>query len=106
MGARRETARLAKVGTHFVVERAVAAFNAVDGDVDVVADAISLCFECVKMRAYNLWNADNSTEICKQSINRGAFEGAHKIFFYFNGSTSFRALLDDDESEVVSRCDD
>ncbi len=58
MGARRETARLAKVGTHFVVERAVAAFNAGDGDVAIVADAISLCFECVKMRAYNLWNAD------------------------------------------------
>ena len=62
MGAWRETARLAKVGTHFVVERAVAAFNAGDGDVDVVADAISLCFECVKMRAYNLWNADNLTK--------------------------------------------
>ena len=53
MGARRETARLAKVGTHFVVERAVAAFNADDGDVDVVAGAISLCFECVYVRAYN-----------------------------------------------------
>ena len=50
MGARRETARLAKIGTHLVVERAVAAFNAGDGDVDVVADAISLCFECVYAR--------------------------------------------------------
>jgi hypothetical protein len=84
----------------------VAAFNADDGDVDVVADAISLCFECVYVRAYNVLNADNFviTENCYTRISRGAFEGAHKI--YFNGSTSLRALLDDDESEVVSRCDD
>ena len=63
-----------------------------------------LCASSAFVRAYNLLNADNL--VITEIVQKCGCKSAHKIFFYFKGSTSLRALLDNDESEFVSRCDD